>query len=69
VIAAASAGTDVLPMHELTADALADALRSCLDGSSYRDRAAELGHRIRAEDGPGAVLSLIGQFDVGGPSF
>ncbi|MGE0299277.1 glycosyltransferase [Pseudonocardia sp.] len=48
-----------LPMHELTADTLADALRSCLDRPSYRDRATELAHRIQAEDGPAAVLSLI----------
>jgi sterol 3beta-glucosyltransferase len=48
-----------LPMHELTADTLTDALRSCLDRPGYRDRAAELGRRIRAEDGPAAVLSLV----------
>src|SRR4051795_3552231 len=41
-----------LPMHELTADALTDALRSCLDRSSYRDRATEVARLVRAEDGP-----------------
>jgi sterol 3beta-glucosyltransferase len=48
-----------LPLQELTADALADALRSCLDEATYRDRAIELGHRIRAEDGAAVVLSLV----------
>lgn len=48
-----------LPRHELTADALADALRSCLDEPAYRHRAAELARRIRAEDGSAAVLTLI----------
>jgi sterol 3beta-glucosyltransferase len=48
-----------LPMHELTADNLAGALRSCLDRSTYRERAAELASRIGAEDGPAVVLSLI----------
>jgi UDP:flavonoid glycosyltransferase YjiC (YdhE family) len=52
---------DPLPLHELTADALADALRSCLDRPSYRDRATELAHRIRADDGPAVVLSLVTQ--------
>jgi sterol 3beta-glucosyltransferase len=48
-----------LPLHELTADTLTDALRSCLDRSTYRHRATEIASRIRAEDGPAAVLALI----------
>ena len=48
-----------VPMADLTADSLADALRSVLDRPSYRDRAAELGHRIRAEDGAAEVLALL----------
>jgi UDP:flavonoid glycosyltransferase YjiC (YdhE family) len=48
-----------LPMAELTAETLADALRSGLDRSSYRDRAAELARRVRADDGPAAVHSVI----------
>jgi sterol 3beta-glucosyltransferase len=52
-----------LPLHELTADTLSDALRSCLDRSTYRDRAAELAGRIRAEDGAAVVLSLVARLD------
>jgi UDP:flavonoid glycosyltransferase YjiC (YdhE family) len=52
-----------LPLPELTADTLTSALRSCLDRSAYRDRAAGLARRIRAEDGPAAVLSLIARLD------
>ncbi len=52
-----------LPLHELTADTLTVALRSCLDRSAYRHRAAELARRIRAEDGPAVVLSLITQLE------
>ena len=48
-----------LPLHELTADTLTDALRSCLDRAAYRDRATELARPIRADDGPAAVLSLL----------
>lgn len=52
-----------LPLQELTADALATALRSCLDRPTYRHRAAELARRVRADDGPAVVLSLIAQLD------
>ncbi|MFE9956210.1 hypothetical protein [Micromonospora sp. NPDC005299] len=48
-----------LPLHELTADTLTDALRSCLDRSTYRHRPTDLARRIRADDGAGDVLSLI----------
>src|SRR4051794_22699017 len=50
-----------LPLRELTADTLTDAIRSCLDRPAYRHRATELARRIRAEDGPAAVLSLVTQ--------
>ena len=52
-----------LPLRELTADTLTDALRTCLDRSTYRTRATELARRIRADDGPAVVLSLITQLD------
>jgi sterol 3beta-glucosyltransferase len=52
-----------LPLHELTADTLTDALRSCLDRPTYRNRATELARRIRADDGPAVVLSLITQLE------
>jgi UDP:flavonoid glycosyltransferase YjiC (YdhE family) len=55
-----------LPMRELTADTLTDALRSCLDRPGYRDRAAELASVVRAEDGAAGVLSLITRL-VDGP--
>jgi sterol 3beta-glucosyltransferase len=52
-----------LPLNELTADTLTEALRSCLDRSTYRDRATELARRIRADDGPAVVLSIITELD------
>ncbi|GAB3412420.1 glycosyltransferase [Flindersiella endophytica] len=52
-----------LPLDELTAGTLTDALRTCLDQPAYRDHAIELAGRIRAEDGPGAVLSLLTQLE------
>ncbi len=54
-----------LPLHELTIGTLTDALRSCLDRPTYRNRATELARRIRADDGPAVVLSLIRQLAGG----
>jgi len=48
-----------LPAHDLTADAFAGALRSCVNEPPYRRAAAELARRIRAEDGAAPVLALI----------
>jgi sterol 3beta-glucosyltransferase len=48
-----------LPLPELTACTLADALRSCVDEPAYQARATELARRIRNEDGSAAVLALI----------
>jgi sterol 3beta-glucosyltransferase len=54
-----------LPLTELTADTLTDALRACLDRPTYRRRATALARRITAEDGPAAVLSLLTRLDGG----
>jgi UDP:flavonoid glycosyltransferase YjiC (YdhE family) len=48
-----------LPQRALTADALAGAIRACLDEPGYRRRAADLAGRIRAEDGAAAVLAVV----------
>ena len=48
-------------LHSLTGPALERALRQVLDDSDLRQRAIELGRRIRAEDGPGRAVSLLEQ--------
>jgi sterol 3beta-glucosyltransferase len=48
-----------LPQHEVTASALANAIRTCVGEPTYRTRAVELARRISAEDGCAAVLELI----------
>ena len=48
-----------LPQRALTADALAGAIRACLDEPGYRRRAAALAGRLRAEDGAAAVLAVV----------
>jgi UDP:flavonoid glycosyltransferase YjiC (YdhE family) len=55
-----------LPQRGLTAEALAGAMRSCVDDAAYRNRAADLAARIRAEDGAAAVLMLINGQDQTG---
>jgi sterol 3beta-glucosyltransferase len=54
-----------LPLPLLTADSLTAAVRACLDRSAYRDRATELARRVRADDGPAAVLSLVSRLGGG----
>jgi sterol 3beta-glucosyltransferase len=53
-----------LPQRGLTADALAAAVHACLDNPGYRDRAAAVAGRIRAEDGAAAVLAMINELPV-----
>jgi UDP:flavonoid glycosyltransferase YjiC (YdhE family) len=54
-----------VPLPELTADTLTDALRACLGQSTYRDRAVEVAGRVRADDGAAAVLSLVTRLQGG----
>ncbi|MEU8235463.1 nucleotide disphospho-sugar-binding domain-containing protein [Actinoplanes sp. NPDC048967] len=53
-----------LPPAELTADTLADALRSCLARPAHRERATGLARRIRAEDGSAAVISFVTRLEA-----
>jgi UDP:flavonoid glycosyltransferase YjiC (YdhE family) len=43
----------------LTAERLADDIRSTVDDQDMRQRAAALGKAIRAEDGVGRAIALI----------
>ncbi|MGW0562775.1 glycosyltransferase [Streptomyces sp. NPDC003016] len=54
-----------LPFQGLTAEALGAAITACLSEPAHRRRAAELAHRIAAEDGAAAVLAHIGSGDAG----
>lgn len=49
-----------LPFHELTAEALADAITACTADPAHRQRAVELARSIATEDGTAAVLARIG---------
>jgi UDP:flavonoid glycosyltransferase YjiC (YdhE family) len=58
-VAALGAGPDPIPRSRLTEDRLARALERALTDEAMRARAAELGARIREEDGVGAAVAVL----------
>lgn len=61
------AGPDPIPRRRLTADRLAHAISVAVTDESIRKRAAELGERIRAEDGVVNAVRIINQTLGGSP--
>ncbi|MCX4767077.1 glycosyltransferase [Streptomyces sp. NBC_01275] len=51
----------VLPLRALTAETLAAALTRATHEIAFRERARELGVRVRAEDGVGRVVEAVGR--------
>ena len=62
VIPALGAGPPAIPFSALTADRLADAIREALSSPAMRERASELGSRLRAEDGTGRTIEVFSQY-------
>lgn len=60
-VAALGTGPKPIPASKLTADNLAQAIRATSD-PAMRARAAELGAKIRAEDGIGTAVALIEKY-------
>ncbi len=54
-------GPKAIPRHKLTIDNLTAALKSAVEDSGIRSRAAALGEKIRAEDGVGNATRIINQ--------
>jgi sterol 3beta-glucosyltransferase len=52
-------GVTAAPLRAMTASALEVTLRRLIEDSDLRNRATELGRRIRAEDGPGRAVNLL----------
>lgn len=50
-----------VPLRRLTADALASALVRATQEAGFRERARELGARVRTEDGAGRVVEAVGR--------
>lgn len=56
------AGPRPIPGGQLTAGKLAGAIRTALDDGTLRARAAELGARLRAEDGVGTAVGILERY-------
>ncbi len=52
-------GTDPIPRGKLTTDKLAAAIVEATTNRAMRDKAAELGRKIAAEDGQGKAVKMI----------
>jgi sterol 3beta-glucosyltransferase len=61
-VQALGAGPAPLPFQTLTAERLAEAVREAVTNPAMRQRAAELGRQIQAEDGPGRTIELFLQY-------
>jgi sterol 3beta-glucosyltransferase len=57
-------GPKSIPRKQLTADRLANALQSAATDQSMRQRAADLGSKIQAEDGIARAVEIIQQGDL-----
>jgi UDP:flavonoid glycosyltransferase YjiC (YdhE family) len=55
-------GTAPIPRKQLTVDKLAAAIREVTNSHSMRERAAELGSKIAAEDGVGEAVRVVQQY-------
>lgn len=55
-------GPAPIPRRDLSAEKLASALRACIEDQTMRQKAADLGARIRTEDGGGEAVRLIGDY-------
>jgi UDP:flavonoid glycosyltransferase YjiC (YdhE family) len=52
-------GPDPIPRKSLTAQRLAEAIRQAVSDEGMRQRAAELGARLQAEDGIGRAVDIL----------
>jgi UDP:flavonoid glycosyltransferase YjiC (YdhE family) len=64
-LAALGVGPEPIARKRLTRATLAAGLRSLVEDAGMRARAAELGERVRAEDGVGTAVQLIERFGSG----
>jgi sterol 3beta-glucosyltransferase len=60
-VSALGVGPAPIPRRRLTSQRLADAIRECVTNPTMRQKAGELGQRIRADDGIGAAVAIVRQ--------
>ena len=65
-VAALGAGPPPIPRKRLTRERLAEAFRRAVGDGAIRARAAEVGAKIRGEDGVGAAVEVFGKSGVAG---
>lgn len=58
-VAALGAGPPPLPFNQLTASALSASIESALQDSHMQDRAAQIAHQLRQEDGLASAVRLV----------
>jgi len=58
-IEALGAGPRAIPFRELTADLLANAIGQATSDSAMRQRASDIGEKIRSEDGVGTTVGFV----------
>jgi UDP:flavonoid glycosyltransferase YjiC (YdhE family) len=58
-VAQLGVGPPPIPLRKLTVDLLAQAIETALSDTAMRQRAAELGAKIQAEDGIGNAISIL----------
>jgi UDP:flavonoid glycosyltransferase YjiC (YdhE family) len=58
-VARLGVGPAPIPPKELSVDRLATAIEAALDDGAIRQRAADLGERLRAEDGTGRAVEVL----------
>jgi UDP:flavonoid glycosyltransferase YjiC (YdhE family) len=68
-MAALGVGPAPIPRRKLTADKLAAAITEAVHDTAMRQRAAALGDKVRAEDGVGAAVRVIGEWVTSGANF
>lgn len=61
-VAALGVGPEPIPLKKLTVDNLAQAIRQATSDPGMRERATELGARLRAENGIGLAVDLIEEY-------
>jgi len=66
IVHSLGAGPAPIPFRKLTAERLAAAIRGAVSDGPIRQRAAELGRQVRAEDGTGRAVELFLRDVVGG---
>jgi UDP:flavonoid glycosyltransferase YjiC (YdhE family) len=59
-------GPEPIPRRVLTADRLVQAIQRAVTDRAMRQRAADLGVRIRAEDGIARAVAVVGRIETGG---